>query len=139
MKKNGYLVFLCLGFCLLAGGIWGTVSLLEAFGEYLRATGVVERVHKERVYRPRRTRTVLRVDIYYDTERYGLLSLTPEFYLPFVMDEGDKLTVLYHPDRPRDVRLPLPEGLLYGLLLLFGAICVWIGWKLRPSAGKHAT
>ena len=91
MKKNGYLVFLCLGFCLLAGGIWGTVSLLEAFGEYLRATGVVERVHKERVYRPRRTRTVLRVDIYYDTERYGLLSLTPEFYLPFVMDEGDSI------------------------------------------------
>lgn len=139
MKKNAYLLLLILGFCLLAGGVLGGISLLKVSNEYLRATGVVERVNRERVYRPGRgMQRVLRADVYYDTPRYGLLRVTPFFYLPFVMDEGDELTVLYHPDRPREARLPLPEGLLYGLLLLAGAVCVWMGRKLRPSPGECA-
>lgn len=130
-QKYGYLVFLLLGVCLLAGGIGGFVSLAKASGEYLRAPGVVERVRYERVYRPRKMRMLKRTDVYYETERYGTLSLTLDYFVPFLMDEGDKVTVLYRADRPRETRVPLAEGLLFGLLLVAGAGCIWIGRVMK--------
>ena len=131
MKKLGYLIFLLLGMGLLSGGLWGALSLAKASEKCLRAPGIVKRVSHERVYRPRKMRTVSTTDVHYETERYGTLTLTLDYSLPFLMDEGDEVTVLYPADRPREARVPMAEGLLYGLLSVLGAGCVWIGWRLK--------
>ena len=44
--------------------------------------------------------------------------------------QGDSLQVLYHPERPNDVRLPVQEYWLWGTLLAVGLLSAAGAWLL---------
>lgn len=67
--------------------------------------------------------------INYDAGRYGQLHTTVEHFLPFY-SKGDSLQVLYHPERPNDVRLPVQEYWLWGTLLAVGLLSAAGAWLL---------
>lgn len=106
---------------LLAGGLYGYWSLAQASRTYEHTTGVITDIRSERVYRHRKWRTDWKIQINYDAGRYGQLHTTVEHSLPFY-SKGDSLQVLYHPERPNDVRLPAPEYWLWGTLLAVGLL-----------------
>lgn len=123
-------VFWVVGICLLAGGIYGFCSLADAADDYLSTTGVVDKVHFERSYKHRKIRTSCDVDVCYETTLYGKMHVTLDFYVPFLLEEGDSVDILYNPRLPRHVRFPGWESLLYGILLTFGSLLVAVGWRM---------
>lgn len=129
-------VSLVIGLCLLAGGIYGFFSLADAADDYLNTTGVVERVDSKKIYKHRKIRVENKVSVRYKTTLYGELSTTLNFYVPFLMDEGDEIDILYNPRLPRYIRLPGWESLLYGLLLAGGLGATWLSvymWRCRKE------
>lgn len=131
------LVLALVGLLLLAGGIYGCWSLAQASRTYEHTTGVIKDVRSERVYRHRKRRTDWKIQINYDAGRYGQLHTTVEHFLPFY-SKGDSLQVLYHPERPNDVRLPAQEYWLWGTLLAVGLLSAAGAWLLVRRKAESA-
>lgn len=133
-KQKIYLTILgFVGICLLAGGGYGFFSLADAADDYLLTTGVITRVEHKREYRHRKIRTTSEVSVRYETTLYGDMYATLDFYVPFLMDEGDKIDVLYNPRLPRNIRLPGWESLLYALLTGIGLLMAGGSWWLMKE------
>lgn len=125
---------------LLAGGIYGFYSLADAADECLSTTGVVESVKHRNIYRHRKRRVEFEVGIRYETTLYGDMYASLDYYVPFLLDEGDEVRVLYNPRLPHEFRLPGLESLLYGGLIGVGVIwaggCVAWARKSRKTARR---
>lgn len=134
-RRIFFLIGLLAGLGLLAGGTYGFVSLSEAADECLRTTGVVDRVSRKRVYRYRKIRSEYDVSLRYNTTLYGDVYTSFNFYIPFVLDEGDEVSVLYNPRLPHEIRLPGLEKTLYGVCVGGGALLLAGGmaWARKNS------
>lgn len=133
------LLMLVGGACLLLGGMAGMYSLYEASQACGRTTGTVRRIQTKRIYRSRKIRYESRMQVCYQTPRYGKLVVSTENYNPF-RSEGDEVLVWYHPDRPREIRLPWSECAVWGLLIAAGltGICIGIVARKEPPPTKDA-
>lgn len=129
--------FVCLllfgaGILLTGGGVYGFVSLAQASETFVHTTGVVERLRSERKYHHRKMRLHWEMQISYETEGQGRMRVWEDSYLPF-QKQGDRLEVLYHPDRPNDIRLPGNERCIWATLLVVGLVCMAGFWlMLKP-------
>lgn len=129
-SKTFSLLLLLAAVLLLGGGTYGLVSLGQASGTLVPTAGVIDRLHSTREYRYRKMRVHQEMQISYTAGRYGIQRVTKEAYWPFYR-VGDRIKVLYDPVRPRDVRLPSEERLVWiamegvGLLCLAGAWGLW--------------
>ena len=83
-------------------------------------------------------RTEFDVSIRYSTTLYGDMYASLDYYVPFLLDEGDKVRVLYNPRLPREFRLPGPEGLLYGSLLGLGTLLLGGGAAVCARRRRRA-
>lgn len=143
-NKIWLVALFAIGICLLAGGVYGFCSLADAADDYLSATGVIDRVDSRKTYgsraargyRGRRIRVENTVSVRYETTLYGEFYATLDFYVPFLMKEGDKIDILYNPRLPRNIRVPGWESLFYALLLTFGlglaGLSVYV-WEARKK------
>lgn len=121
-----------LGAIMILGGLYGFWTLYQKSRIYERVTGVVVRKEKQPVHHPRKKRYTFYMQVAYPTHRYGTLFTTQKCYRPFCQ-EGDSLTVLYRSDAPRELSLPGNEGMLWGGLLLVGALLSGTVWFLRKQ------
>lgn len=136
--KISILALWLVGLCLLAAGVCGFCSLADAADEYLCTTGTVEEVAHKHVYKYRKRRTEFDVSIRYSTTLYGDMYASLDYYVPFLLDEGDKVRVLYNPRLPREFRLPGPESLLYGSLLGLGTLLLGGGAAVCARRRRRA-
>lgn len=130
------LLLLVVGTFLLLGGAGGFVSLYMASQKYEHTTGVIRDYQTRKIYRYRKIRYESQMLISYPTDRYGDLLVTRTSYPPF-RSKGDKLPVWYHPDHPREIRLPNSECMLWGLLAVAGLIGIYGGWACRKDSGTE--
>ena len=82
--------------------------------------------------RHRKVLTKCEILLRYDTHRYGELSVLKEPILS-LWGKGDEIRILYHPERPREVRFPVCEKWLWSILLVGGVVCVGGGLALRSK------
>ncbi len=143
-KEINYLVMaiLLIGMVLLLGGGYGLYSIRQAEKAYESTVGIVKRVDYKRVRRHRKVLTKCEILLRYDTHRYGELSVLkkPAFQEVTRQDlkvraqsKGDEIRILYHPERPREVRFPVCEKWLWSILLVGGGVCVGGGLALRSK------
>lgn len=111
--KVGILLAYIVGSLLLLGGISGFHSLYLASQSYETTTAVITKLQKKKEYRSRKVRYNYTIWISYPTQKYGNLSTSQTTHNSF-QQVGDELTVWYHPERPREIRLPHPNA-GYGL------------------------
>ena len=114
-----------------------SILALWLVGLCLLAAGVCEVAHKH-VYKYRKRRTEFDVSIRYSTTLYGDMYASLDYYVPFLLDEGDKVRVLYNPRLPREFRLPGPESLLYGSLLGLGTLLLGGGAAVCARRRRRA-
>lgn len=133
-KEINYLVMaiLLIGMALLLGGGYGLYSIRQAEKAYESTVGIVKRVDYKRVRRHRKVLTKCEILLRYDTHRYGELSVLKEPILS-LWGKGDEIRILYHPERPREVRFPVCEKWLWSILLVGGVVCVGGGLALRSK------
>lgn len=141
MKSLRYKFVCCLlalgGIVLLGGALYGFGSLYQAYSSYEHTVGQIRKTRTERTYRHRKMRFKHEMELGYPTADYGELRVSKEYYRPF-RREGDELTVLYHPDRPRDIRLPGEECWIWSAMLVCGLVCAGGAWAmLRPDRRKE--
>ena len=117
--KVGILLAYIVGSLLLLGGISGFYSLYLASQSYETTTAVITKLQKKKEYRSRKVRYNYTIWISYPTQKYGNLSASQTTHNPF-QQVGDELTVWYHPERPREIRLPASECWLWTLLTGLG-------------------
>lgn len=129
---------LFIGIILFLGGLTGSYSLYKASQKYERTTGVVCVLQTKKVYRHRKLRYYSQMTISYPTSKYGNVRVSMESYDPF-RKKGDELPVWYHPERPREVRLPKSEGCLWGFFIVAGMACIYVGFprKRKPIHQSH--
>lgn len=132
--RDKFICFLLfgVGILLIGGGVYGFMSLTQASKTFVHTTGVVKSLRSEREYRHRKMRIRHHMQISYETEQYGQMYASTESYWPF-RREGDSLEVLYHPDRPHDIRLPSNERCIWVTLLAVGLLCMVGFWLLLKS------
>lgn len=124
------LFLLVVGGFLFLGGIVGLSSLFIASKDCETTTGVVKKYQSKRVYRHRKIRYENEMLICYSTPRYGDLYVSEKSYCPF-RKVGDEVTVWYHPEHPREIRLLVLECCIWGVLLVFGVLCIAAGGFLK--------
>lgn len=130
--KVGILLAYIVGSLLLLGGISGFYSLYLASQSYETTTAVITKLQKKKEYRSRKVRYNYTIWISYPTQKYGNLSASQTTHNPF-QQVGDKLTVWYHPERPREIRLPASECWLWTLLTGLGLLCIYGGFYFRTK------
>lgn len=130
--KVGILLAYIVGSLLLLGGISGFYSLYLASQSYETTTAVITKLQKKKEYRSRKVRYNYTIWISYPTQKYGNLSASQTTHNPF-QQVGDELTVWYHPERPREIRLPASECWLWTLLTGLGLLCIYEGFYFRTK------
>ena len=130
--KVGILLAYIVGSLLLLGGISGFYSLYLASQSYETTTAVITKLQKKKEYRSRKVRYNYTIWISYPTQKYGNLSASQTTHNPF-QQVGDELTVWYHPERPREIRLPASEFWLWTLLTGLGLLCIYGGFYFRTK------
>ncbi|MBS7343557.1 MAG: DUF3592 domain-containing protein [Parabacteroides sp.] len=130
--KVGILLAYIVGSLLLLGGISGFYSLYLASQSYETTTAVITKLQKKKEYRSRKVRYNYTIWISYPTQKYGNLSASQTTHNPF-QQVGDELTVWYHPERPREIRLPASECWLWTLLTGLGLLCIYGGFYFRTK------
>lgn len=130
--KVGILLAYIVGSLLLLGGINGFHSLYLASQSYETTTAVITKLQKKKEYRSRKVRYNYTIWISYPTQKYGNLSTSQTTHNPF-QQVGDELTVWYHPERPREIRLPASECWLWTLLTGLGLLCIYGGFYFRTK------
>ena len=130
--KVGILLVYIVGSLLLLGGISGFHSLYLASQSYETTTAVITKLQKKKEYRSRKVRYNYTIWISYPTQKYGNLSASQTTHNPF-QQVGDELTVWYHPERPREIRLPASECWLWTLLTGLGLLCIYGGFYFRTK------
>ena len=130
--KVGILLAYIVGSLLLLGGISGFYSLYLASQSYETTTAVITKLQKKKEYRSRKVRYNYTIWISYPTQKYGNLSASQTTHNPF-QQVGDELTVWYHPERPREIRLPASECWLWTLLTGLGMLCIYGGFYFRTK------
>ena len=130
--KVGILLAYIVGSLLLLGGISGFYSLYLASQSYETTTAVITKLQKKKEYRARKVRYNYTIWISYPTQKYGNLSASQTTHNPF-QQVGDELTVWYHPERPREIRLPASEFWLWTLLTGLGLLCIYGGFYFRTK------
>jgi hypothetical protein len=128
--KVGILLAYIVGSLLLLGGISGFHSL--ASQSYETTTAVITKLQKKKEYRSRKVRYNYTIWISYPTQKYGNLSTSQTTHNSF-QQVGDELTVWYHPERPREIRLPASECWLWTLLTGLGLLCIYGGFYFRTK------
>lgn len=136
-RNKSYLAFFLVGFVLLASGVGGFISLGMVLKDWVPARGIVERIESERVYKYRKKRWKHRVDVRYETARFGEMSTSKEVYLTLGMNEGGEVALLYNPRYVREVRFPVHEGWLYGCFCVAGLGMLWAGNVLRKESRQR--
>lgn len=132
------LLMLAVGVLFLLGGVGGFASLCIASQNYEHTTGVIRKYQTKRVHRFRKIRYKSEMLIGYPTPKYGEMFVSRASYWPF-RSEGDRLPVWYHPEHPRDIRLPNSECLLWGFLTVSGLIVIYVGTRLRKEQYDEKT
>ena len=99
-------VMLVVGFILLSAGVAELYPLCRAARNCHHTVGIVQRVETKKNYRHRKLRYDTEMTVIYSTEKYGDLSVTRTSHWPFTR-KGDEISVWYHPERPREVHLPV--------------------------------
>lgn len=130
--KVGILLAYIVGSLLLLGGISGFYSLYLASQRHETTTAVITKLQKKKEYRSRKVRYNYAIWISYPTQKYGNLSASQTTHNPF-QQVGDELTVWYHPERPREIRLPASECWLWTLLTGLGLLCIYGGFYFRTK------
>ena len=130
--KVGILLAYIVGSLLLLGGRSGFYSLYLASQSYETTTAVITKLQKKKEYRSRKVRYNYTIWISYPTQKYGNLSASQTTHNPF-QQVGDELTVWYHPERPREIRLPASECWLWTLLTGLGLLCIYGGFYFRTK------
>ena len=130
--KVGILLAYIVGSLLLLGGISGFYSLYLASQSYETTTAVITKLQKKKEYRSRKVRYNYTIWISYPTQKYGNLSTSQTTHNPF-QQVGDELTVWYHPERPREIRLPASACWLWTLLTGLGLLCIYGGFYFRTK------
>mgnify|MGYP000202746276 FL=1 len=120
------------GSLFLLSGISGFYSLYLASQSYETTTAVITKLQKKKEYRSRKVRYNYTIWISYPTQKYGNLSASQTTHNPF-QQVGDELTVWYHPERPREIRLPASECWLWTLLTGLGLLCIYGGFYFRTK------
>lgn len=123
-------VMLVVGFILLSAGVAELYPLCRAARNCHHTVGIVQRVETKKNYRHRKLRYDTEMTVIYSTEKYGDLSVTRTSHWPFTR-KGDEISVWYHPERPREVHLPVSEGVFGGGLVVIGALCIYGGCFFR--------
>lgn len=133
-KRSKVIIFcvLLLGVAMLLGGVCGLMSLYKASRTCEHTTATVHRVDTRRVYRYRKTRYESEMLLSYPTERYGVLYTYRKVYFPF-KKAGDRLSVLYEPNKPRNIRFPGIESVQWLLLLLAGILIEGVIWLVNKK------
>ena len=92
----------------------GMIGFFSFIGtkNYIHTVGVVEQYNRKRVYKYRKTRYESTMVISYKTDKYGTLYTTLKSYYPF-RKVGDKMPLWYDADKPRDIKLPFSDSILY--------------------------
>lgn len=130
--KVGILLAYIVGSLFLLSGISGFYSLYLASQSYETTTAVITKLQKKKEYRSRKVRYNYTIWISYPTQKYGNLSTSQTTHNPF-QQVGDELTVWYHPERPREIRLPASECWLWTLLTGLGLLCIYGGFYFRTK------
>ena len=130
--KVGILLAYIVGSLFLLSGISGFYSLYLASQSYETTTAVITKIQKKKEYRSRKVRYNYTIWISYPTQKYGNLSASQTTHNPF-QQVGDELTVWYHPERPREIRLPASECWLWTLLTGLGLLCIYGGFYFRTK------
>lgn len=130
--KVGILLAYIVGSLFLLSGISGFYSLYLASQSYETTTAVITKLQKKKGYRSRKVRYNYTIWISYPTQKYGNLSASQTTHNPF-QQVGDELTVWYHPERPREIRLPASECWLWTLLTGLGLLCIYGGFYFRTK------
>lgn len=130
--KVGILLAYIVGSLFLLSGISGFYSLYLASQSYEKTTAVITKLQKKKEYRSRKVRYNYTIWISYPTQKYGNLSASQTTHNPF-QQVGDELTVWYHPERPREIRLPASECWLWTLLTGLGLLCIYGGFYFRTK------
>lgn len=130
--KVGILLAYIVGSLFLLSGISGFYSLYLASQSYETTTAVITKLQKKKEYRSRKVRYNYTIWISYPTQKYGNLSASQTTHNPF-QQVGDELTVWYHPERPREIRLPASECWLWTLLTGLGLLCIYGGFYFRTK------
>ncbi|OEJ15859.1 hypothetical protein BFL38_10390 [Brachyspira hampsonii] len=122
-KKIYRIIIFIVGIFLFIVGIIGIFSIFIGTKNYIHTVCIVEQYNTKKVYKHRKIRYENTMVISYDTDKYGKLYTTLKSYYPF-RKVGDKLTLWYNHEKPRDIKLPFSEGILYVLFILFGLIFI---------------
>ncbi|ASJ22787.1 hypothetical protein BHAMNSH16_07405 [Brachyspira hampsonii] len=122
-KKIYRIIIFIAGIFLFAGGIIGIFSIFIGTKNYIHTVCIVEQYNSKKVYKHRKIRYENTMVISYDTDKYGKLYTTLKSYYHF-RKVGDKLILWYNHEKPRDIKLPFSECILYTLFILFGLIFI---------------
>lgn len=125
-------VLLIVGILLLWGGAGGFYTLYTASKNCERATGIVQSINTQKVYRHRKIRYDSRMLVTYPTPQHGKISVSMKNYNPF-RKKGDEVLVWYDPNLPREACLPYSDALIWGILVASGLFCVWLGLAIRKE------
>lgn len=106
---------------MILGSLYGFFSLYRTSGTFEHTVAVVQRIDTRKVYRHRKIRYESEMLLAYPTERYGMLYTSQRNYWPF-RETGDRLSLLYDPKHPRNIRLSGAEIFLWSVLLIVGGI-----------------
>lgn len=137
IEKLVWIVATAGGIILIGAGIYGLSSLTDDLSTFVPTRGIVERVESKHVYRNRKRRTITQATIIYDTDRYGKLATTYDGILAFCMDKGDEVDIIYDPRKPRCMRLPTGDRIMYGAYCACGLLMAGAGIALsRLKQGK---
>ncbi|CRF35592.1 hypothetical protein BRSU_2757 [Brachyspira suanatina] len=115
---------LTVGILLILGAISGFFSIFIASKKYVHTVCIVKQYNTKKVYKSRKLRYENTMLISYETERYGTLYTTLKSYYPF-RKVGDKLTLWFDPNKPKNIKLPFSESCIYMLLIVSGSICIY--------------
>ena len=114
------------GIILTLNGVAGLFSFINT-KNYIHTVGVVEECdRRKRLYKSGETRYEKTMVISYEADKYGTLYTTLKSYYPF-RKAGDKMPLWYDADKPREIKLPFSDSILYILSTVLGLGLISLG------------
>lgn len=120
------IVIFFIGISLTLGGVIGFSSIFVGTKNYLHTVAIVEQYNVKKVYKYRKMKYENTMLISYETDKYGTLYTTLKSYYPF-RKAGDKLALWYDPNKPRNIKLPFSDSILYILSIVLGLGLISLG------------
>lgn len=119
-----YLLFFVGGISFFAG-LYGLYWLYGQSDKMEHTVGVVTHLKTEKTYRHRKIVYKHTARIQYETKLYTT-HVRMQLHNPFI-SQGSKISLWYDPDCTEEVVIPSEDGIVWGSIGGFGALCLFLG------------